>query len=771
MELNRDYYTGDITLVSGDNGIKRANTFYQLGQDGILNPNTRIDDSLWLFACPNDPLSVGMFLCGEKYGSTSDADFRTEWRLSLHTFRPPLNHYTVTWGEQAASGSPQSSWNFFAGGIPRIGNNATLSNLPKVAPISAIATKYCILYIECFVRTITAIEPIGALNIQDENHILITDNIYSFTNGTWVAYHTFLENVNDNTVTMGNNVGDTVVTAMRATFYSGTATSRNTARGGFVRLGFDYGGTAINNPFWDNGRHVDYVQANNNIYISRNIIGGSSGTMEQGGVFSISVYNSEEYNNGRNSADTAFGFQCNPSFWHIMSTSVATNGLTLGFTFAIIDKLSLQSAFAAYRATGFYFTGTLSTAENGNLDHPDTCPDLHRGVVDENGGVHTQADGHTDPDHPGLTDDPDKMHTVTGYDGDDNIDPNPYVDDTPLTKPNLQAINVFNRTYAVTATQLRALADFLWNADDDIFTLIKEGLSLMGENPMNALIDCRLYPFDVTTLLNSSGSEQIVLGRVNTETYGRRLTSYESAIINLGSCTFFKKFKNFLDYSPYTVARLYLPYCGIVEIDTQEFMGHEITVKMVIDVITGACTCFVYKDGIICLKSNGVIGVGIPMSGTDSASYANTILGNTIDSVTNILSGAAGILGGSATKSTGLTPKHISDDFRSGLGVIEGFSKLYQNYQTPLSISSSGSASPSSENWLPQYPYFIIDEPIPNAPAGYGHSVGFACYETKSLSNYSGYTECSNVDTSGFSQATESERAELKMLLESGVFL
>ena len=748
MELNTNYYTGEYTLVAGDNGIKRTNTFYQLGQDGILDPNAYIDDSLWLFACYNDPLSVGMFLHGEKYGETSDPDFRTKWRLTPHTFRPTLNHYTVTWSNQAATGSPMSSWSAFAGGVPRIGNNATLANLPFVAPISAIATKYCILYIECYVKTISAIEPIGALNIHDENHILDTDYIYSFSRGTWVAYHTFLENVNNNTVTMGNAVGDVVVTAMRATFYSGTATNRSSARGGFIRLGFDYGGTAINNPYW--GEHnVDYLRANNDIYISRNTIGGSGSTMQQGGEFSISVRNSEEYSNGRNSAETAFGFQCNPSFWRIMSTSVASNGLTLGFTFAIQDKLSLQSAFAAYRATGFYFTGTLSTAENGDLNHPDTCPDLHRGVVDENGGVHTQTDGHDDPDPPGLTNDPDKMHSATGYNGDDNIDPSNYSDETPIAAPSLTPVDVFNRTYAMTYTDLRILADELWNTDESVFQEIVDGLKLFGENPMNGLIDVRLYPFNVLSIANSQGSANITVGRTTLNAMGVKIGNKIDAIINLGSCDFFAKNKSFLDYSPYTDARLYIPYCGVVPIDTAEFMGHTITAKMIVDILTGACNVFIYKDGIIAITASGSVGVQIPMSGTDSATYAGNIINTIVNGVTNAV--GSGSMAGAA------------------VDLLETAADA-QSQVHSTQYAQSGVPTPSCSNWLPQYAYFIIDRPIPNAPRGYGHSVGFACEEYKTLNSYSGYVEVTNPDLSGIG-GTDAEKEMIKQLLQGGVYV
>lgn len=103
--------------------------------------------------------------------------------------------------------------------------------------------------------------------------------------------------------------------------------------------------------------------------------------------------------------------------------------------------------------------------------------------------------------------------------------------------------------------------------------------------------------------------------------------------------------------------------------------------------------------------------------------------------------------------------------------IASGASQFWNMHHTATQYAQRGSSSPSCETWLPQYPYFIIDRPIPNIPDGYGHNVGFACIITGRLGDFSGYTICSNVDTSGFAQATQAERDELKQLLEAGVFL
>lgn len=488
------------------------------------------------------------------------------------------------------------------------------------------------------------------------------------------------------------------------------------------------------------------------------------------------------------------------------------------FATELHDRDEIMNQVHIIAHAGLFYTPKKSTAETTDLsiDEP-TDENLYWGIVTNGyatgrygqGGTGTKVST-TNPDLPDST----SPDTDPDFDGNENTDTNDYIDDTPLEAPKLSTVGVFNRTYAMTANQLMILADDLWNADLTKFEEIIEGLGLMGENPMNGLIDCRLYPFDITKLLPVFQSESIVLGRTVMQAMGYKLSNNLNAIIDLGECDFKPYFNkqyysidapSYLDYSPYTEARLYIPYCGFVPIDTAEFMGHHITAKMVIDVVTGSCCAIVWKDGIIAIKANGIVGVSIPMTGTDSATYAMSVTQGLINGAVQIASGVGKIVaGGIGTQTAGTSlmksssggvnaggaygnnsfstsqfsrdtnsfgRRDILRDQGAAGQIINGAWQLHQAAATPVQYAQAGSASPSCETWLPQYPYFIVDRTVPEIPFNYGHTVGFACFVNEQLSMFSGFTICSNVDTSGFSQATESERAELKMLLESGVFL
>jgi len=443
---------------------------------------------------------------------------------------------------------------------------------------------------------------------------------------------------------------------------------------------------------------------------------------------------------------------CSTEYWTFTKYS---GGSYDEFGMRLTDHTKLMDIFHEFANTGLFYTDKQDVATSGDLEN---LTDEHifwgtirhgyaTGEVNHGGPNGKEVIKTTNPDLEESGRDP---TANPDYDGEENTDTNKYDDNTPIQTPTLSTVGVFNRSYAMTATNIKLLADWLWNADGSKFDEIVAGLGLMGENPINGIIDIRLYPFDITQMISTGGSQAIKIGRTVSEVYGRLLGNDNNAVISLGSCSFFRSFKNFLDYTPYTEARLYLPYCGCVPVDTSEFMGHEISANMIVDVVTGACTCFVYRDGIIMFSANGSCGVSIPVSATDSAAYASSVLNATVGSLTQAVSSAAsGNIG----------------------GVIEGAVKgAYEVATAPTQYAQSGSASPSCSLYLPQYPYFIIDRPVTNAPDNYGHCVGYACDKYGVLSDFSGFTVCANVDLSGIT-ATSDELDEIKRLLEEGVYL
>lgn len=409
-----------------------------------------------------------------------------------------------------------------------------------------------------------------------------------------------------------------------------------------------------------------------------------------------------------------------------------------------IFKYTLNNIHELYSHMGMFYTFDINL-----VGSPLNTDGIYCGKLSDDGkitGTHTNGSENTTIPQYTWTTPTDWQNN--NFNGINNTDPNNYTDKIDLNKPTLSNVNVFNRSFAVNANTVKNLADFLWNADETKFQEIVKGLALMGENPMNGIIDLRLFPFNVALKNSATQAEPIVIGRTNTGVNGIKLTENVNSLIDLGECTFFTKFKNFLDYEPYTTAQLYIPYIGVVPVSTAEFMGHRISVKMIVDYTTGAGTAIVFKDDIPFIYRNGVVGVSIPMTGNDSTSYANTVIGNVV----------SGVVGGVTSIASG----NIG-------GMVSSAEKLYSGFATGTNYQEASASSPSVATWQPQRCYFIIDRPILNVPDNYGRTIGFACEKTGKLSDFKGFTVVSNPEINF--RCTDSERQYIVNMLQGGVFV
>ena len=407
---------------------------------------------------------------------------------------------------------------------------------------------------------------------------------------------------------------------------------------------------------------------------------------------------------------------------------------------------------------GLYWTGTPSVAVSG-VTGSNATSDLMRLPVAENGiyrgkfvrgaDIKTapNADWGKDPEHPydwkdnnGVTPDPDT---------------NNYTDKTPLSTPKITAFGAFNRAYAMTQSGLNDLANFLWNTNDSVFEGIVDGLKLMGENPMNGIIDCRMYPFNVLDLLSNTGSQQITLGRTQTNIVGVHLGNTTNCILDLGSCVWRKYHSRelgkdvFLDSSPYTTGELYIPYVGTIPLDSSIYAGHIVSVYLIVDFMTGACEAVVYRDGLATDFKSGVIGVDVPVTGGNAAQWANGV-------VSAALSGANGVASIATGNPVG--------------GVLQTVGAIQSGFNNPYNPAQKGSASSSCGQWLPQHAYLLIHSPIRQVPPSYGSTIGYACEYTSTLGSNSGYTVCADVNINN-NFATENERKEIEDLLKGGIFV
>ena len=272
------------------------------------------------------------------------------------------------------------------------------------------------------------------------------------------------------------------------------------------------------------------------------------------------------------------------------------------------------------------------------------------------------------------------------------------------------------------------------------------------------------------------------------------LLIYNLVIIELGEIDFRKYFKNFLDYEPYTTAKLYIPYCGEITVETALFVGHKIKITMIVDIITGACCAVIYRDGIPCLYANGNMSVDIQVTGQNMTEYVNTTM-NMIRKEANNIGGIAtlGFSQGNANAKS-LSSSDTTNSFGSGYSdtnsqsytehkgtsfntsssniigsVADGLITAYEWNNTPTALAVCGASSDLINWYKPQYAYFVIEQPVTMPASDYGNQYGYACFDFGKLPN-SGLVVCNNAHIQP-PNATEPETTEINKLLNTGVWI
>lgn len=329
----------------------------------------------------------------------------------------------------------------------------------------------------------------------------------------------------------------------------------------------------------------------------------------------------------------------------------------------------------------------------------------------------------------------------------ENPDTNNYVKSIDLNHPTLSTLGVFNRCYAINAKSVTDLSKYLWNSDSTIFNQIIESLKLMGENPMNALIDLRMFPFDVSKKLKALDSEFITLGRQQTTVSGLKIPNEIDCIFDLGQCNYPSFFNNFLDFAPFSECELVIPYCGKIVLNPEDFLGKTLKVKMIIDLVTGSCSAVVFADNLPIFTKTGNCAVDVNMTGNISTEYAKSYINAITAAVPNV----------SNVENTPV---------QSSLNIANN---LASGFLQPTYYQSVGNNSSSVNTYLPQKCYLIIKSPQTNVPENYGTTVGYACSFKEKLQNLSGYTVVSNPQI--LFNCSSAEKNEIKRILQNGFYI
>lgn len=335
----------------------------------------------------------------------------------------------------------------------------------------------------------------------------------------------------------------------------------------------------------------------------------------------------------------------------------------------------------------------------------------------------------TDPYAPGDITDKD------GGNGDFDATSEP-VDIPPL--PTISATDTgFLTLFNPSLSNIRDLAAYMWANPLFDVNAYKKILA----NPMDAILGLSIVPCAIP----ATSSKNVTVGNIPT---GVSMPVCDSQYLSIdcGSINVNEYWGAYLDYSPYTKAELYLPYCGIHPIDIDDVMGKAVKVVYHVDILTGACVAYVKCGDSVLYSYIGQCASSIPVSGSDWTNMINGI----INASTAI---------GSMAATGGLTaPMAASTIATTAVNTIKP------------SIERSGSLSGTGGIMGNQVPYLILTRPRQALPELQNQFSGYPSFISSYLADLVGYTEVDSIHLEGI-PATGAELDEIESILKGGVIL
>ena len=288
----------------------------------------------------------------------------------------------------------------------------------------------------------------------------------------------------------------------------------------------------------------------------------------------------------------------------------------------------------------------------------------------------------------------------------DSVDPTDVPDIPSVSAANCGFMTIYNPS----AAQLKSLSDFLWSGAFDLDTYKK-----LFSDPMESIIGLAIVPVAPDT----AGSKNVTFGSIDSGVNMPYLaTQYKK--LECGSVNIEKYVGCFMDYSPYTKISIYLPYIGIRDLSPDDITGGSISVTYIVDVLSGACACFISHSSKGVLYSyNGSCISNIPLT---AANFSGAIQ----NAVSAIISGVGTVAGMATGASAGI-----------------------------MSV---------------QKPFIIIERPNLSVPNQVQHYVGQTSNLTRYLGECSGFTMVEYIHLHGV-PATNEELSEIESLLKGGVIL
>ena len=313
-----------------------------------------------------------------------------------------------------------------------------------------------------------------------------------------------------------------------------------------------------------------------------------------------------------------------------------------------------------------------------------------------------------------------------------------------ISLPDIPSKNIVGtgllHAYVLSNEQISAFSEWLWQ--DNIMDYLSK---LFSTNPLDSIISTSLMPYTPTT----SGTSAIKLGSqvCGTVTNALQVASQFQKFDFTYSGLSAHMWGNALDYSQGTTIYLYIPFVGLVPLDTNKAVFTKLTLRYIIDNITG--------QGVVSLlseKNNANFDSGRNAIVLDSWTFnckstialtrqdMSSIISSAMSGITSLMSG--NVVGVAASVMNARPNSERNGTFNT--------SSAYMGIRRPYIVYSFSNAV------------------IPSG--GYGY-IGRPQYSVKKISTCSGFIKCKSPNITFTNTPTETEKTEIYNMLEQGVIV
>lgn len=363
------------------------------------------------------------------------------------------------------------------------------------------------------------------------------------------------------------------------------------------------------------------------------------------------------------------------------------------------------------------------------------------------------------------------------------ITPGTPVDDTPIPTPGISLARGAN-IYALTSSQVNVFMDKIF---DPVNTqALLDGTQLFGANQIGAIRDLFYIPCSASDIATTSGTSDIYLGSYKVE-MGQQVKwiTNNNKIIDCGTVTFNETFGSYLDYEPNCLLYIWLPGCGVHQLQISKYINKTVKLRYAVSVFDGSCMAILSVNNgtknIVLDTFTGNFAVHIPLTANDQARQTSAVVQgimqtsmSAIKTVGTVGAGAVGLGAAAASASVsalgaaGIASDMTSGGMSSGGTIMQAANTLQAAMDAP--ISTRGALSGMLSLFDTMIPTFIAARLNSVEPANELQIVGKPSATGGLVSSFSGFLKTSAFDMSNFPGTVE-EAQEIQRMFSGGVYV